>query len=85
MEEEQVEETAQDERSPGAEDAEDDGNCCGNCYFWFKQECRFNAPQSRTEPNKWAYWPMTAYEDWCGEYEEDLNSAEEKGVERDED
>jgi len=50
-------------------------NFCDNCLYWVNStdklvtgECRRNAPSPKTGWYE-SYWPMTCYDDWCGEHE----------------
>lgn len=48
---------------------------CRNCRFWEPAdedevgECRRRSPRPGDEQRP-AWWPITADEDWCGEWEE---------------
>ncbi|HWL68280.1 MAG TPA: hypothetical protein VNS22_07820 [Geminicoccus sp.] len=45
---------------------------CNSCRFWHKPEtqCRRNAPLPvNSSQGKQTLWPVTAAQDWCGEYQ----------------
>jgi len=57
------------------------GKACGSCVFWHSEElgglCRRNAPlaivpadEHEQLSGRWAHWPSTDVDDWCGEWAE---------------